>query len=53
MPAPFSVVGIDHIVLRAVSTTALERFYLNALGLRFEKRQWEIGAAANMSTHIS
>jgi hypothetical protein len=27
MPAPFNVVGIDHIVLRAVNTTALERFY--------------------------
>jgi glyoxylase I family protein len=42
MPAPFNVVGIDHIVLRAVNTTALERFYLDALGLSFEKRQGEL-----------
>ena len=39
MPAPFNIVGIDHIVLRAVDPAALERFYLDVLGLSFEKRQ--------------
>ena len=39
MPAPFNIVGIDHIVLRAVDPAALERFYLNVLGLSFEKRE--------------
>jgi hypothetical protein len=28
MPAAFNIVGIDHIVLRAVDPAALERFYL-------------------------
>ena len=36
MPAPLNVVGIDHIVLCVVNATALERFYLDALGLSFE-----------------
>ena len=39
MPAPFNIIGIDHIVLRAVDPAALERFYLNVLGLSFEKRE--------------
>ena len=39
MPTPFSIVGIDHVVLRAVDPAALERFYLDVLGLGFEKRQ--------------
>jgi glyoxylase I family protein len=42
MPAPFNVVGIDHIVLRAADPAALERFYLDVLGLSFEKRQAEL-----------
>jgi Glyoxalase/Bleomycin resistance protein/Dioxygenase superfamily len=42
MPAPFNVVGIDHIVLRAANPAALERFYLTVLGLSFEKRQSEL-----------
>lgn len=42
MPAPFNVVGIDHIVLRAADPAALERFYLTVLGLSFEKRQSEL-----------
>lgn len=42
MPAPFNIVGIDHIVLRATDPAALERFYLNVLGLSFEKRQGEL-----------
>ena len=39
MPAPFNIVGIDHVVLRAVDPAALERFYLDVLGLSVEKRQ--------------
>lgn len=39
MAAPFKIVGIDHIVLRAVDPAALERFYLDVLGLTFEMRQ--------------
>ena len=42
MPAPFNIVGIDHVVLRAADPTKLERFYLDALGLTFEKRQGEL-----------
>jgi glyoxylase I family protein len=42
MPAPFNIVGIDHIVLRAADPTKLEQFYLDALGLTFEKRQGEL-----------
>jgi hypothetical protein len=32
----------DHVVLRAADPTKLERFYLDALGLTFEKRQGEL-----------
>ena len=39
MPAPFAILGIDHVVLRATDPAALERFYLNVLGCTFEKRQ--------------
>jgi glyoxylase I family protein len=39
MAVPFTVVGIDHIVLRATDPTKLERFYLDALGLRLERRE--------------
>ncbi len=39
MPAPFSILGIDHIVLRAADPDALERFYVEALGCTLEKRQ--------------
>jgi catechol-2,3-dioxygenase len=39
MAAPFSILGIDHVVLRAANPAALERFYLDVLGLSFEKRQ--------------
>jgi catechol 2,3-dioxygenase-like lactoylglutathione lyase family enzyme len=42
MPVPFNIVGIDHVVLRAADPTKLERFYLDALGLTFEKRQGEL-----------
>jgi catechol 2,3-dioxygenase-like lactoylglutathione lyase family enzyme len=39
MPAPFAILGIDHVVLRATDPAALERFYLEVLGCTFEKRQ--------------
>jgi glyoxylase I family protein len=39
MPTPFSILGIDHIVLRAADPAALERFYLDVLGCTLEKRQ--------------
>jgi glyoxylase I family protein len=39
MAAPFNVIGIDHIVLRAVDPEVLERFYLDVLGLSTEMRQ--------------
>jgi hypothetical protein len=31
MAVPFTVVGIDHIVMRAAEPTKLGRFYLDAL----------------------
>jgi glyoxylase I family protein len=40
--APFNVIGIDHIVLRAADLAALERFYVDVLGLRVEMRQHEL-----------
>ncbi len=40
--APFQIIGIDHVVLRAADPAALERFYLDAFGLSFEKRQGEL-----------
>ena len=42
MPAPFDIIGIDHVVLRATDPAKLERFYLDVLGLTFEKRQGEL-----------
>jgi glyoxylase I family protein len=42
MPAPFKIVRIDHVVLRAADPEALERFYLDALGLRFERREGKL-----------
>jgi glyoxylase I family protein len=39
MPAPFAILGIDHVVLRAVDPAGLERFYVDVLGCTFEKRQ--------------
>ena len=39
MPAPFSILGIDHVVLRAADPAGLEQFYLDVLGCTFEKRQ--------------
>jgi len=42
MPAPFAVLGIDHVVLRAAEPAALERFYIEALGCTLEKRQGKL-----------
>lgn len=42
MAAPFNIVGIDHVVLRAADPAALERFYLDVLGLSFETRQGKL-----------
>jgi len=39
MAAPFAIIGIDHVVLRAADPAALERFYMQVLGCAFEKRQ--------------
>jgi catechol 2,3-dioxygenase-like lactoylglutathione lyase family enzyme len=42
MPAPFAIIGIDHVVLRAADPAALERFYVDVLGCTVEKRQEKI-----------
>jgi glyoxylase I family protein len=42
MVVPFKIVGIDHVVLRATDPAALERFYLDVLGLSFETRQGKL-----------
>jgi glyoxylase I family protein len=42
MAAPFAILGIDHIVLRAADPAALERFYMDVLGCGFEKRQGKL-----------
>ena len=39
MPAPFTIIGLDHVVLRAADPAALERFYLDVLGCTLELRQ--------------
>ena len=42
MPAPFRIIGIDHVVLRATDPDALERFYMDVLGCALEKRQGKL-----------
>jgi glyoxylase I family protein len=39
MSAPFAILGIDHVVLRAADPAGLERFYVEVLGCSFERRQ--------------
>src|SRR6202008_3441253 len=39
MAAPFTIIGLDHVVLRAADPAALERFYVDVLGCTVEKRQ--------------
>ena len=50
MAAPFKIVGIDHVVLRAADPAALERFYPDVLGLTFELRQDSFAPAGRGST---
>lgn len=42
MASPFSILGIDHVVLRAADPERLERFYVDVLGCSLEKRQERI-----------
>ena len=42
MTAPFSILGIDHIVLRAADPAALKRFYIDVLGCKLELRQGKL-----------
>jgi catechol-2,3-dioxygenase len=42
MTTPFSILGIDHIVLRAADPVALEHFYLDVLGCKLELRQGKL-----------
>jgi len=42
MAAPFAILGIDHVVLRAADPAALERFYVEALGCTLELRQGKL-----------
>jgi catechol-2,3-dioxygenase len=42
MASPFAIIGIDHVVLRAVDPAALERFYIEVLGCTLEKRQGKL-----------
>jgi catechol-2,3-dioxygenase len=42
MPAPFAILGLDHIVLRATDPAALERFYLDVIGCTLELRQGKL-----------
>ena len=39
MPAPFTIIGLDHVVLRAADPAALDRFYIDVLGCALELRQ--------------
>ena len=39
MPAPFTIIGLDHVVLRARDPAALEKFYVEVLGCSLELRQ--------------
>jgi glyoxylase I family protein len=42
MAAPFTILGIDHVVLRATDPATLERFYIEALGCSLELRQGKL-----------
>jgi catechol-2,3-dioxygenase len=42
MTAPFSILGIDHVVLRAADPAGLERFYIDVLGCKLELRQGKL-----------
>ena len=42
MPAPFTIIGLDHVVLRARDPAALEKFYIEVLGCSLELRQGKL-----------
>ena len=42
MPAPFTIIGLDHVVLRARDPAALEKFYTEVLGCSLELRQGKL-----------
>jgi glyoxylase I family protein len=42
MPAPFTIIGLDHVVLRARDPAALEKFYTVVLGCTLELRQGKL-----------
>ncbi len=42
MAAPFSIIGLDHVVLRARDPEALEKFYVDVLGCSLELRQGKL-----------
>lgn len=39
MSAPYQIIGIDHVVLRAADPARLEKFYLEVIGCTLERRQ--------------
>lgn len=43
MAAPFSIHGLDHIVLRVKGIDAMLRFYIDVLGCTLERTQEELG----------
>ena len=46
MPAPFTIIGLDHVVLRARDPAALEKFYAEVLGCSLELRQGTLAQLA-------
>jgi glyoxylase I family protein len=42
-PAPFAILGLDHVVLRARDMAGLERFYCEVIGCALERRQAAFG----------
>jgi glyoxylase I family protein len=41
--APFSILGLDHVVLRVHDMAAQERFYREAIGCALERRREDLG----------
>ena len=42
MSAPFTIIGLDHVVLRATDPAALEKFYIDIIGCTLELRQGKL-----------
>ena len=42
MSAPFTIIGLDHVVLRAADPAALEKFYIDVIGCTLELRQGKL-----------